>query len=112
MVDSGMADRAEGPGGCEFVLTKGGHQAIDRVLTARRAGLTELLDGWDPEVHPELAEMVRQLARELLADDKKLLADAIPSVAGQPASATSHTARVLGRQPALESSGNAGLPAR
>ncbi|HUK71753.1 MAG TPA: MFS transporter [Streptosporangiaceae bacterium] len=79
LVEHGMVDRAEGPGGCEFVLTKGGHQAIDRVLTARRAGLTELLDGWDPEVHPELAEMVRQLARELLADDKKLLADAAPS---------------------------------
>ncbi len=79
LVENGMVDRAEGPGGCEFVLTKDGHQAIDRVLAARRAGLTELLDGWDPEVHPELAEMVRQLARELLADDKKLLADATPS---------------------------------
>ncbi len=79
LVENGMVDRCEGPSGCEFILTEGGHEAIDRVLTARRAGLTELLEGWDPEDHPELAEMVRQLARELLADDKKLLADATPS---------------------------------
>jgi hypothetical protein len=38
--------------------------------------MTELLEGWDPEAHPEILDMVRNLARELLADDDKLLADA------------------------------------
>ena len=46
------------------------------MTAARRAGLTELLEGWDPEDHPEIDDMVRRLAQELLADDEKLLADA------------------------------------
>jgi len=28
--------------------------------------------GWDPEQHPELTELVKRLATELLADDQKL----------------------------------------
>jgi hypothetical protein len=38
--------------------------------------MTELLAGWDPEAHPEVLDMVRDLAKALLADDDKLLADA------------------------------------
>ena len=38
--------------------------------------MTELLEGWDPETHPEVVEMIRNLAKALLADDDKLLADA------------------------------------
>ncbi len=38
--------------------------------------MTELLEGWDPEAHPEVLDMVRHLAKALLADDDKLLADA------------------------------------
>ena len=45
-----------------------------------RDGLTELLEGWDPEAHPEIGVMVRRLAHELLADDEKLLADATATV--------------------------------
>ncbi len=41
--------------------------------------MTELLEGWDPETHPEVVEMVRHLANALLADDDKLLADAKPA---------------------------------
>jgi len=64
------------PGECEFSLTAQGQDAITRLHIARREGLTELLEGWDPEVHPEIGDMVRRLARALLADDDKLLADA------------------------------------
>ena len=64
--------------GCQFVLTELGHDAIDRLQAARRAGLTELLDGWDPDDHPEIGDMIRRLAHELLADDERLLADATP----------------------------------
>ncbi|HYA67594.1 MAG TPA: MFS transporter, partial [Acidimicrobiales bacterium] len=77
LVRAGLVERRGGPGdGCEFSLTKGGDEAIDRLRAARRAGLTELLDGWDPDAHPEIGDMVRRLAHELLADDEKLLADA------------------------------------
>ncbi len=38
--------------------------------------MTDLLEGWDPETHPEVVAMIRNLAKALLADDDKLLADA------------------------------------
>jgi len=76
LVDKGLVEMAQGPSDCEFSLTAQGRDAIDRLRTARRAGLTELLEGWDPEDHPEIGDMVRQLAHALLADDEKLLADA------------------------------------
>jgi hypothetical protein len=74
---------SRGPGECEFTLTGPGHDAVERLTAARRAGLTELLEGWHPEDHPEIGVMVRRLAHELLADDEKLLADAsAPSSVG------------------------------
>ena len=75
LVQSRMVAVSDGPGECEFALTEQGHQAIDQLQAARRVGLTELLEGWDPDTHPEIGEMVRGLAHELLADDEKLLAD-------------------------------------
>jgi EmrB/QacA subfamily drug resistance transporter len=76
LVSAKMVERTDVPDGCELALTQLGDDAIDRLTSARRAGLTELLDGWDPDAHPEIGQMVRQLAHELLADDDKLLADA------------------------------------
>jgi EmrB/QacA subfamily drug resistance transporter len=76
LVSAGMLER-EGPaGGCTLVLTTPGHEAIERLTAARRDSMTELLEGWDPDDHPEVVEMVRHLAKELLADDDRLLADA------------------------------------
>ncbi len=76
LVEKGLVQMNQGPGECEFALTGQGRDAISRLKAARRDGLTELLEGWDPETHPEVEEMVRRLAHELLADDEKLLADA------------------------------------
>jgi len=76
LVAADLVAKVQRPDECEFVLTDQGHEAIDRLRAARRAGLTELLDGWDLEAHPEIATMIRGLAHELLADDEKLLADA------------------------------------
>jgi EmrB/QacA subfamily drug resistance transporter len=67
---------AAGADGHGLALTDRADEAIEKLTAARRAGLTELLEGWDPAAHPELEELVRRLARELLADDEKLLADA------------------------------------
>jgi EmrB/QacA subfamily drug resistance transporter len=75
LVQKGLVNMDQGPGECEFTLTDQGQDAIVRLRDARRAGLTELLEGWDPEEHPEIEDMVRRLAHELLADDEKLLAD-------------------------------------
>jgi DNA-binding MarR family transcriptional regulator len=75
---AGMVEGVDGPGGSRLVLTATGHQAIDKLALARRQSLTELLEGWDPEAHPEVIEMVRTLAKALLADDDRLVADARP----------------------------------
>jgi DNA-binding MarR family transcriptional regulator len=79
LVKAGLVKMADRPGECEFALTERGRDAVDRLEAARRAGLTELLDGWDPDTHPEIGEMVRRLAHALLADDQKLLAAASAS---------------------------------
>ena len=77
LVGTGLVEMTGGTGAsCEFALTAEGDDAIARLQAARRAGLTELLEGWDPHLHPEIETMVRRLAHELLADDEKLLADA------------------------------------
>jgi DNA-binding MarR family transcriptional regulator len=62
----------------DVALTALGQDALERLTEARRSGLTELLEGWNPEEHPEVVDMVKGLAASLLADDKRLVADAIP----------------------------------
>ena len=57
-------------------LTAAGEAAMSRLAEARRAGLTELLEGWDLDTHPEVVAMVKHLADALLADDEKMLAAA------------------------------------
>jgi EmrB/QacA subfamily drug resistance transporter len=76
LVSAGMLERSDGTEGGSLALTGSGHEAIERLTAARRDSMTELLEGWDPDAHPEIVDMVRHLAKELLADDDKLLADA------------------------------------
>jgi len=78
LVSAGMVDQRLQDGEHEFHLTASGSDALSRLTEARRAGLTDLLEGWNPEEHPEVIEMVKQLAHALLADDERLVADAIP----------------------------------
>jgi DNA-binding MarR family transcriptional regulator len=79
LVASGLVDPVPRDGGDALVLTPSGYQAIDKLTTARRESLTELLDGWDPEEYPEVVEMVRELAKALMVDDDKLIAAARPA---------------------------------
>ena len=80
LADARLISKTDVQTGCELALTELGDDAINRLQMARRAGLTELLEGWDPDAHPEIGEMVRRLAHALLADDDRLLADATASV--------------------------------
>ena len=66
--------------------------ALEKLTEARRKGLTELLEGWNPEEHPEIIEMVKDLAHALLADDERMVADAMPEPAGVGAGAGSGSA--------------------
>jgi MFS family permease len=76
LVSVGMVERVACPDGHKLVLTVSGNDAIEKLTAARRDSMTELLEGWDPEAHPEVIAMVRNLAKALLADDDKLVADA------------------------------------
>jgi hypothetical protein len=53
----------------------------DRLLAARREGLADLLGGWSPDDHPELAALLRKLSVELTADDDRVLEEARPRAA-------------------------------
>lgn len=61
-----------------LLLTDLGRSAVERLTAGRRDGLAELLDGWSPEQHPELAALRGRLAHDLLADDNRILQDAQP----------------------------------
>ena len=73
---------------CDLHLTGAGRTALDKLTEARRNGLTELLEGWNPEEHPEIIEMVKELAHALLADDERMVADAMPHTAAVAAAGT------------------------
>ena len=62
----------------DLALTPAGTAAIERLTEARRSGLTELLEGWNPREHPEVIDMVKELASALMADDERMVADALP----------------------------------
>jgi hypothetical protein len=38
--------------------------------------------GWNLEEHPEVITMVKELAHALMADDERLVADAMPQAVG------------------------------
>jgi EmrB/QacA subfamily drug resistance transporter len=77
LVAAGMVVERPRVADCDLYLTESGTTAIARLTDARRRGLTELLEGWNPEEHPEVIEMVKELAHALLADDQRLVADAL-----------------------------------
>ncbi len=79
LVAAGMVERVMRDGSRTVVVTPSGEEAMEKLTIARRQSLTEVLEGWDPEDHPEVVEMIRNLAKALLADDDRLLADAQPS---------------------------------
>jgi EmrB/QacA subfamily drug resistance transporter len=81
LVSAGMIEERRRGDDCDLHLTAAGSVALGRLTEARRHGLTELLEGWNPEEHPEVIEMVKQLAHSLLADDERLVADAMPQEA-------------------------------
>jgi EmrB/QacA subfamily drug resistance transporter len=73
----------------DVTLTPAGLDAMARLTEARRNGLTELLEGWNPREHPELEAMVKDLASSLLADDDRLVEAASPVPKGNGAAASS-----------------------
>jgi EmrB/QacA subfamily drug resistance transporter len=58
----------DGNDGGPIELTKSGREDYERIVTARRDGLRELLDGWDPDEHPPLRELIDKLGRDLVSE--------------------------------------------
>jgi EmrB/QacA subfamily drug resistance transporter len=80
LLAAGMIEERRRGVDCDLYLTANGTTALEKLTEARRTGLTELLHGWNPEEHPEIIAMVKDLAHSLLADDDRLVADALPHV--------------------------------
>jgi EmrB/QacA subfamily drug resistance transporter len=55
--------------GSTVSLTPDGRDALDRLARARCEGLERLLDGWQPDLHPDLHERLVKLARDLLGTE-------------------------------------------
>jgi DNA-binding MarR family transcriptional regulator len=68
-----------------LVLTGPGTEAVERVVAVRRDGLCELLDGWEPDAHPELRRLLDDFARSLVSH--------IPAPAQPPAIASAAPAQ-------------------
>jgi DNA-binding MarR family transcriptional regulator len=76
---SGLRARALVDGGGEWIaLTAEGRDAYERVVTARCARLRELLDGWSPDEHPEVRQLVDRLGRDLVMHMPRAPAEARP----------------------------------
>jgi MFS family permease len=51
-----------------IMLTRLGQEDYERLVTARCAGLRELLAGWQPDQQPELQRLVDRLGRDLVSE--------------------------------------------
>ncbi|MGW3774266.1 MFS transporter [Actinomadura verrucosospora] len=65
LVDAGYVLRREGA----LTVTPSGRDAAERLFAVRREGLARHLDGWAPEEHPELADVLSRLAEASLGDE-------------------------------------------
>ncbi|GAB3987505.1 MFS transporter [Actinoallomurus acanthiterrae] len=72
LVADGLMERSDGL----LRVTDAGRLVADRLVEARRDGLGHLVDGWSPDEHPELADLLDGLARDSLGtDDDSVLPD-------------------------------------
>ncbi|PJI86728.1 MFS transporter [Luteimicrobium subarcticum] len=79
LVDSGLV-RDDPPG--TYTVTDAGRADADALEAARRDGLAELLQGWSPEQHDELAAMLQHLASTLDNDHGDRTPDTTKAPAG------------------------------
>jgi EmrB/QacA subfamily drug resistance transporter len=74
LVSTGRVAIEGSPPNQTVVMTEAGEAAVDALCAARRAILTDQLDGWSPEQHAELLTMLRQLADSSMdQEDRHLL---------------------------------------
>jgi EmrB/QacA subfamily drug resistance transporter len=64
-------------------LTASGHATLERLVATGEQRLSDLLEGWRPEEHEELARMIATLAQQFFIDGSALCAPARHSPAAQ-----------------------------
>jgi hypothetical protein len=62
-----VGDDTSGP----VELTSAGEDAYTRLFTAREARIARELDGWHPELHASLLELLREITHELAASSER-----------------------------------------
>ncbi|HEU5032654.1 MAG TPA: MDR family MFS transporter [Spirillospora sp.] len=65
LVGAGYVDRTDGV----LAITPAGRATAERLFAARREGLAKHVEGWSPEEHPELSDVLTRLARVSLGQD-------------------------------------------
>ena len=81
LLERGLIHTTQAPG--TFELTAEGHAILDRLTATGAERLSELLECWRPEEHPDLARLIGTLAREFFIDTSPLRGTpALPATAG------------------------------
>jgi DNA-binding MarR family transcriptional regulator len=71
LVQAGYVARAEPGPDTADELTESGKDAYARIFAARQDLIERLLDGWHPELHPRLLELVTEITHELAASGER-----------------------------------------
>jgi len=68
--ERGMVVQPPAPDGAgpTYTLTPAGQEAVEKLIAARRASLARLLEGWSPDQHVDLAQLLTRLAGELVGE--------------------------------------------
>jgi len=64
---------AAGPAADVYTLTRDGCNIYNRLVTARREHLAEMWPEWSPQKREDVAEILRNLARELIPETNQSL---------------------------------------
>jgi EmrB/QacA subfamily drug resistance transporter len=76
---------AEDGSGPRSELTASGHSVLEQLSTTGTQRLSDLLEGWRPDEHPDLARLIATLAHEFFID-----ASALRGAVAEPASTPAH----------------------
>jgi DNA-binding MarR family transcriptional regulator len=68
LVDRGLVERG-GADGERLSVTPAGRALAERMFRIRRRALDRMVEDWEPERHPELAELLERICRESLGAD-------------------------------------------
>ena len=66
--ENGLITADDTTGETRYSLSDSGHAAVEALLSARSEQISELLEDWAPETHPEIQRLIAELTRSLVAE--------------------------------------------